>query len=350
MVQHFLFILALSATSLGQAQVVKEIPPGDYFEQIYLEDLSEGTHVVATGVRIYGGKTDQFTTLPKFSLHSARERDPENGIGYPDTSVLVTRELPNEQIYPLQLRDSKNLSLSGVSVIGLQSRELPWRVMKEMWDGDALLVKHCEGTVTVKDVYFSNTEDGFGPGRGLKHWTLERAWMENIRDDAIENDDLIPGEVVNCLIEGCFVFLSQRCPEGRTAELTTVVRDSLIHITAQPHDGAEGKPWRDRFIVMDADGIGRAPGMFFKWANSAGRVEVKNCILRMDAVSINGPDDMRFPPGKYENVTLVWTGREPYPVPLPSGVEVISDTSVWEEAKAAWIANLPETHPGRKQE
>lgn len=258
----------------------------------------------------------------------------------------MTRELLNEQIYPLQLRDSRDVSLLGVSVIGLQSPDLPWRVVKEMWDGDALLVKHCEGTVTVQDVFFRNIEDGFGPGEGLDHWTLERAWMEEIRDDVIENDDLVPGQILNCLIDGCFVFLSQRAPDGRVAELTTVVRDSLIRITAQPHDGAEGKPWRDRFIVTGEDGIGRAPGMFFKWADSSGRVEMKNCILHMGAVSINGPDDMRFPPGVYKNVTLVWTGKEPYPVPLPAGVTVTSDEEVWHMARREWINRLADSHPG----
>ncbi len=320
------------------------LPAGEYRDQVFLDELADGTHVRAHGVTIYGGESDHFSTLPRFALHSAR--DPENGIGYADSSYLETQDLPNEEIYPLQLRDAKNLSLSGVAVIGVQSLDLPWRVVKEMWDGDALLAKHCEGMLKVKDVYFRNTEDGLGPGEGLDHWTLERAWMENIRDDAIENDDLVPGEVINCLIDGCFVFLSQRAPDGRVNELTTVVRDSLIRVSAQAHDGAEQKPWRDRFIVMGEDGIGRAPGMIFKWAGSSGRVEMHDCILTMDAISINGPDEMRFPPGTYENVTLVWAGEGPYPVPLPSGVSVTTDVDVWRKARASWIENLPESHPG----
>ncbi|MDF1659392.1 MAG: hypothetical protein P1U58_17380 [Verrucomicrobiales bacterium] len=333
-------------TSVIAEDAEHRLSPGEYYNQVYLDELTDGTHVLAEGVTIYGGESEHFVTLPEFALHSARHRDPENGVGYPDTSVLVTQELDNEEIYPLQLRDAKDLSLSGVAVIGLQSPKLPWRVVKEMWDGDALLAKHCEGSLTVKDVYFRNTEDGIGPGEGLDHWTLERAWMEDIRDDAIENDDLVPGAVINCLIDGSFVFLSQRAPDGRVAELTTVIRDSLIRISAQPHDGAEGKPWRDRFIVTGEDGIGRAPGMFFKWANSSGRVEMIDCIIHMSAISINGEDDMRFPPGNYENVTLVWTGDEPYPVPLPSGVTLTNDQGIWDEARSTWIKSLPESHPG----
>ncbi|MEM7599941.1 MAG: hypothetical protein AAF357_00835 [Verrucomicrobiota bacterium] len=339
-------ILIATHGATGFAGSTQKIPPGDYHEQIIIDDLPEGGSIYANGVTIFGGASAHYQTVPSFSLHSARGRDPDNGIGYHDTVELVTRELPNDEIYPFQIRDSKNASLSGLSVIGLQSPDLPWRVVKEMWDGDALLAKHCEGSLTVKDVYFRNTEDGLGPGDGLDHWTLERAWMEDIRDDAIENDDLVPGAVINCLIDGCFVFLSQRAPDGRVDELTTVVRDSLIRVSAQPHDGAEGKPWRDRFIEIGEDRIGRAPGMFFKWAGSSGRVEMRECILQMSAISINGEDDMRFPPGTYENVTLVWSGEGPYPVPLPSGVTLTNDQNVWEEARASWIEGLPKSHPG----
>lgn len=340
--------ILLGQTLSSSGEEVYVLPAGEYREQVYLDGLADGTRIEAKGATVFGGESEQFKRLPRFALHSARDRDPENGIGYPDSSILAKRELPNEEIYPVQLRDSKDVSLSGLAVLGVQSLDLPWRVVKEMWDGDALLAKNCEGTLEVSDVYFRNTEDGLGPEEKLEHWRLERAWMEDIRDDAIENDDLIPGEVINCLIDGCFVFLSQRAPDGRVNEITTVVRDSLIRVSAQPHDGAEGKPWRDRFIVVGDDGIGRAPGMIFKWESSSGRVEMRDCILRMDAVSINGPDDMRFPPGTYENVSLVWTGPEPYPVPVPKGVSITSDPAIWEKARADWIANLPKSHPGHR--
>ncbi|MDF1823494.1 MAG: hypothetical protein P1U68_02570 [Verrucomicrobiales bacterium] len=323
-----------------------KLPPGETGEQIVLSELEEGTQVNAEGVIVFGGESEHYLTPPTFSLHSSRLRDPDRGIGYPDNHVLESRELPNREIYPFQLRDSKNITLSGLTVLGLQSEDLPWRVVKQMWDGDALLVKNCEGRVAIKDVFFRNTEDGFGPEKGIEHWRLERAWMEDIRDDAIENDFLLSGEIDNCLIDGCFVFLSQRNPDGRTAEPTTVIRDSLIRISAQAHDGVERKPWRDRFIHLGEDGIGRAPGMLFKWAGSAGKVRVENCLFYMDAVSVNGPDEMRFPPGTYEKVTLIWTGEEPYPMPLPSGVVTVSDPGIWEEAKANWIKNLPANHPG----
>jgi streptogramin lyase len=47
---------------------------------------------------------------------------------------------------------------------------------------------------------------------------------------------------------------------------------------------------------------------------------------------------MRFPPGTVaENVTLVWTGPGDYPGPLPAGVTVTRDSSVWYAARTAWL-------------
>lgn len=198
----------------------------------------------------------------------------------------------------MQLRDLENPSLFGATLVGQQSRELPWRVLKAMWDGDARHVNGCRGHVEVSGVHWENVEDGFGPLGGIDSWTLRDSCLPYIRDEAVENDDLVPGEIVNCLVDGCFTFLSQRSEPPRQAPITTSIRDCLIHVEARPHDGSPGKQWRDRNIQIGEDGIGRSPGMLFKWEDGAGRVEMKDCIVRLDSVSVNGDADMAFPPGQ----------------------------------------------------
>ena len=312
---------------------------------VILDRAPAGTRFDARGLVLAGGESSRFSSPVRFCLFSDPRRNPAEGIGYPETGLLDEWELPNPERYPIQLRDLADPSISGFTVLGRQSRELPWRVIKAMWDGDALHVKGCTGRVDVTDVYWENVEDGFGPNRGLRFWSLRNAYMRYIRDDAIENDDLIPGEVVNCLIDGCFVFLSQRSEPPRMNREVTAVRDCVIHIEPQPHDGIPGKRWRDQYIRTGADGMGRAPGMIFKWEDGAGKVDVKNCVIRVDAVSVNGPEDLRFPPGRYEDVTLVWLGEGAYPRPLPEGVRLTRDPTVWAEARRAWIARLPASHP-----
>jgi len=296
-------------------------------------------------VRLRWGGAEPFGELPQFRLLTDPAYDPAAGIGYPPTEELAALRRPNADVYPLQVRDMESPSLSGAAVVGVQPRELPWRVMKTVYDGDGLVVRHCTGHAVVSDVYFENVEDGFGPQEHLERWTLRRAYMRYIRDDAVENDYLIPGEIVDSLIDGCFVFLSHRPEEEVASETVTAVRRCLVHVEAQPHDGYEERGWRDRYIAIGEDGIGRAPGMLFKWQEGAGSVVVEDSVLRVDEVAWSGPDDMGFPPGVYRNVTLVWLGPGPYPQPLPPGVTLTRDLRVWEEARDAWIRALDPEHP-----
>lgn len=330
---------------MAEPERVEVIPAGETREQLWLKDAPAGTHFDARGLTLFGGASNRFVPPPRFCLFSDPDRAPGEGVGYESTERLQAWELPNEERYPIQLRDMESPSISGFTVIGVQPGELPWRVMKEMWDGDALHVKHCRGRVAVSSVFWENVEDGFGPNEGVEYWSLRDAYLKYIRDDAIENDDLISGEVVNCLVDGCFTFLSQRSEPARASESVTTIRDCVIHVQAQPHDGIPGKEWRDRNIHFGADGIGRAPGMLFKWAPDAGTVEMKNCVVRIDAVSVNGVGDAEFPPGIYENVEIVWLGDGPYPGRLPDGVTVTRDPEVWAAARKGWIERMDPAHP-----
>ncbi len=346
MLSRFLPALILWLSSAYADPNFVTVSPRVSDEQLILSDHPADTKLSAYGVILLGGKSEHFNPPPSYTVLKGSGWDPENGVGYPDTSTLEAIELPNQERYPLQVRDMESPHLEGAAVIGLQSKLLPWRVVKAMWDGDAVHIKNCTGTASVSDVYFENVEDGLGPSDGLDYWKLERAWMKDIRDDTVENDSYISGEITNCLIDGCFVFLSTRDSSENTTPPRTIVKDCLVRISAQPHDGTEGRSFRNRYIKPREDGVGVAPGMIFKWERNAGEVEVRDTIFYMDAVSINGVDDMIFPPGTYENVTLIWTGPGNYPGRLPQGITVIRDPSVWEKARGDWISKLPLEHPG----
>lgn len=326
---------------------VVRVDPANVGSRLYFDELPDRPRIELDGVEIPFGVSKRFETPPKFALFHSARHDPDSGIGYPATELLREWEIPNEARYPVQIRRTRDPFLSGLVVVGAQSRELPWRVMKEMWDGDALHVKECSGRLDVTRVFWENVEDGLGPEPGLDFWSLRDSCLRYIRDDAVENDSLVPGEVVNCLIDGCFTFLSQRPEPAVPARIVTSIRDSLIHVQAQPHDGIPGKRYRDRNIEIGDDGIGRAPGMLFKWAPGAGEVEMKRCILLIDGISINGREDLEFPPGLYEEVVLVWRGGGSYPARVPDGVEVTDDLSLWTAARSKWIRSLDERHPAK---
>ena len=65
-------------------------------------------------------------------------------------------------------------------------------------------------------------------------------------------------------------------------------------------------------------------------------------IVRYEARSGNGWSAMRFLPGTYRNVTLVWDPETPGmkyegKLSLPDGVTMTTDASVWTRAKAEWL-------------
>lgn len=250
------------------------------------------------------------------------------------------KEASQHEKYPVSIRGTSQAGLLvlGGRVIGVQPRELPWRFMKKVYDGDGV---HLEspGEMIVDGTCFENLEDAVGP-RGGGRWTVRRVHAKEIRDDFVENDGLLSGEIDDCLIEESWTLLSARPGKASdpkrlagTPELQphVVIRNTLFHAMPMPYDG-DMKLDDQRYIVN-----GKAGGKIFKWSPSGGTVEVRDCVFRVDAMSASGGPSMAFPAGTYRNVKLVWLGEGDYPTPLPEGVEVMRDASVWEQARQGWL-------------
>lgn len=128
--------------------------------------------------------------------------------------------------------------------------------------------------------------------------------MAYIRDDFVENDGLLSGEIIDCLADGVYVFLSAR--PGKNADPEQLanatppvvkIRNTLIHLMPMPYDG-DMKGGKRRYIED-----GKACGKLFKWSPWAGRVDVADCVFRVDGMAAAGPTPMRFPEGRCPNVT-----------------------------------------------
>jgi hypothetical protein len=156
------------------------------------------------------------------------------------------------------------------------------------------------------------------------------AYLSYVRDDCIENDHIIGGRVSDSLFDGCFMGISERpdadarpsrAPAGEAFTLDRV----LLRIAPQPNERA-------------SDGAGN--GQLFKWSPDANRLVLRNSVFLIEEVPIRGRTPLAFPAGSIaENVTLVWLGAGAYPGPLPGGVTVVRDRSVWETARARWLVD-----------
>ena len=167
---------------------------------------------------------------------------------------------------------------------------------------------------------------------------MRNSHLKDAHDDFVENDGLLSGEIIDCLADGVFVFLSNR--PGKKSDRKKLdareppvvkIRDTLVHLAPMPYDG-DMKLKDQRYIKN-----GKACGQLFKWSPWAGTVEVKNCIFRWDQMTMSGPTPMSFPKGTYENVTLIWLGDGDFPKPLPEGVTLSRNPKIWDDAKASWL-------------
>ena len=244
------------------------------------------------------------------------------------------------ELYPVSIRSAqKDVVVLGGRITGVQPREIPWRLMKGLYDGDGIRIE-AAGEMVVRDAEIENVEDAVSP-RGSGYWTVQGVWGRYIRDDFVENDGLLSGEIIDCLAE-CHVFLSARPGRKSAADTAKMaerakrpahvkVRDCVVHVPAMPYDG--DMKLDDQNFIVD----GRGGGKIFKWSPNGGTVEVTNTLFRVDAVATTGPNSMIFPRGTYRDVTLVWLGKGEYPGAVPDGVNVTKDAKVWENARDAWL-------------
>jgi hypothetical protein len=255
---------------------------------------------------------------------------PKSAATYDMRDVALKGNTPN---YPLAIRDAPDgVCVTGVRITGQQPRSLTWREMKRTYDGDGIIFKEHTARATVENVWIDNMMDALSfPARTTNaRWTVRGVYARYVRDDFIENDTCRNGEIADVLVDGAFMFLSARPGSGSCPQQAKVtIRNSLVRLQGMPYD---------------TDMKGKKPpsgaaghGQLFKTRPEV-TVDVRDTIFRVDSISVNGPSSMDFAPGSYERVTLIWLGKGDYPGKLPAkGVTVTRDTSIWDNARAAWL-------------
>jgi hypothetical protein len=229
----------------------------------------------------------------------------------------------------------------GGRVLGSYSRTIKRGALYDQTNSAGIRVEGNDWMATW-NLRVNNWWDGYRPRSATNrttHWLLEDAHFSYIRDDAIENDEVMSGKVRDSLFDDVFMAFSNRpsasssaCNSGAVLRLNRV----LVHLSPMPHE--EG----------GADGLGH--GQLFKWeGNCSGKVYATNSIFFVEEVSTNGRSSMDFPAGTYsDNVVVLGrafdgdgdgskTDRD-YPGLPAKGVTQTRDTSRWTKARNAWIA------------
>jgi len=237
-------------------------------------------------------------------------------------------------------------------------------VISGAWDENASDVSwedpyHHSGGITIEmdnflieDATVLSHGDGIRPGGNGT--IIDGAYVADIHDDCIENDNLGNILVTDSFLDGCYVGFSARdyTDDIDGSDNLFEVKNSLVRLEAQP-------------TVYKPEKYGEAPGhgQFFKWtgdANRAMKLSLHNTIFLASQAGRHG--GIRGDNGEYYNLGLeeistlescsnnvmVWTGVSGE-FPNQKALEatgcftVVEDYSVWVAAEAAWR----ERHPGR---
>src|SRR5690606_24524978 len=128
---------------------------------------------------------------------------------------------------------------------------------------------------------------------------------------------------------------------GTNPQAVFTVSHCIIELILQPHQGArDANDMNSRGGYPYPDGLGC--GMIFKmdWnqPDRSGKADLRDTVILVPRHSASSNRAMQFAPGRYERVTVVWLGRGDYPWPPPAGVTITRDRSVFDRAKAAFMA------------
>jgi hypothetical protein len=280
-------------------------------------------------------------------LQAAIDEAPAANTTY-DLRHTTSTAYPDATLYAVNIGSQHPVSgvvTVGGSVMGQLNRHLTWQEVQDNFSGDALRVEASDWTATY-DLRADNVQDGYNPrvGEGTQQdnnvpFLLEGSYMTYIRDDAVEDDDLMPGFIRDCLFDGVFVFLSAKPGDSDTFTnhgMVVHVKDVIVRLKPMPS-------------IVSPDGLGH--NKIFKWAyDTAGSVVVRDSIFYLKEVPEGSTSNMAFPDGTYRNVTVIlghdFDGDKDgnvrdldYPLPLPRGVTVTRDVSIFTHARNHWLAS-----------
>ena len=252
------------------------------------------------------------------------------------------------------IMDFNHVCVLGGRHWGKQNPQIvPWVVGHRTY-GAGIIFSGGAGAITVENALIENSlQDGITLKGGLPQnvtFGMRGTYIRNNSDDGIQNDG---GKKIlfieDSLIESK-MGISLRPGRDSTAgggshgNYRIPISNTLISVICVADDRPDGSDRRDpRAARRNNCGSNRSASMPFKWSGAASGVgvEMTDSIVRFEARSRNGWRSMRWLPGTYRNVVLVWdpvTSGMTYEGPsLPAGVRLTTDASVWTRAKAEWL-------------
>jgi hypothetical protein len=255
-------------------------------------------------------------------VNNSKNRDPKPALR------CDAGELPTNS-YPLNI-----FSIDGVSIIGgVIEGSVP---QQSDWDASycnsaAVNLKNAAGGV-IDGIRISRAWDGVRIGPESGKVVIRNAWLSDIRDDAVENDNLLEARIIDTLIDGALQGVSLR-PNARSkigaSQSRLVITGSLFRLREYPY---KGRPELGSLIKADP----RSP-----------RITITNRVIAIDSPQDDTPASSwalmlsKLDPSAHN--LLLWLSDRPVPerLQLPdSGFRLLRGAdarAAWNNAKLNWI-------------
>ena len=147
---------------------------------------------------------------------------------------IVSNMGANVNRYPVFIDGGAEVTLQGGVITG----EVPLDMERvDAYINSAAIFVRDIDDVVIRDWTITQAWDGIRV-RGSNDFVIDRVWISDIRDDAVENDDGLSGTISNSLFDGVFVGLSSAdaSSSNRSGEVVTI-DNTLIRMEAYLDNG-----------------------------------------------------------------------------------------------------------------
>jgi hypothetical protein len=262
-----------------------------------------------------------------------------------------TQEGVNAAVIEAKLAD--DVCIVGPTLIGPLTSHHSW---DSALKPDGIQWHRATGRHELHGAWIARVNDALSPPKDPEasrdaYFVFRDVYARAIRDDALENDACLSGEIHDSLFDGVHMgFASRPGSENRVDVGPTMpevrITDTMLRLVCQTD------------VRMDRScAVGTSHGQWFKLAaepgdtntcvTSDGRLaphyRLTNVVLRADSAPRSGVGALRLPSeGTYRNVIVLYTGPGSLP-PMPPGVTVVTDPvrveEIWSTARGEWLAS-----------
>lgn len=284
---------------------------------------SYGLTAFRPGVNAHSNGTID-ATAARFVVANSRNENPTPAKDC-ESGTLATNP------YPVNLSGQPGATFRGGLIESRVPQASEWR---PTYCNSAAIAFFESGSAAVEDVRITGAWDAIRFARNSGDFSLKSAWISNVRDDCVENDQLKSGEISDVLFDGCFQGISTDPGKDSTLSdqrnLHTVVLDRVL---------MRLKPYLYR--KNDSDPLEPTHGHIFKSATTAPSFVVRNSVFAYEVEPFASDDRLTNILGRLkgcENNQVLWLADGPLPAFFQHFPRSCFSVEQGQEARATWQA------------